>query len=623
MCGIIGYTGPKEATPLILDGLARLEYRGYDSAGIAVMGSNGVSIAKRAGRLGRLAASVDGRISGRVGIGHTRWATHGAPSDANAHPHHDCGGHVAIVHNGIIENYLEIKNDLLSKGHVFTSETDTEVAAHLIEDCLAREREAGNGRRRDALEVLASAVRQATADLRGAYALAVVWDGAPEGLVAVREDSPLILGLGRGENFLASDIPALLPHTKRVAILENGDMALLRPDRIELFDLAGRPRQPKVTELDMEPQTAELGGYRHFMEKEIYEQPDALASALRGRLSPGPGGAVLPEVGALLGPGAPVRHIHLVACGTAYHAGLVGKALIERLAGIPASADIASEFRYRDPIIGPEDLFIAISQSGETTDTLGALREARRRGARTLAVVNVVGSSVAREADTVLYTRAGPEIAVASTKAYTTQIAVLTLVAVELARLRGAIAPEELAAVLADIKRLPELATAALETSRLIEDYAELVTRSDDAFFIGRGLDYALCLEGQLKLKEISYLHAEAYPAGELKHGTLALIEDGVPVIAVLTQPSLAEKVISNIREVLARGGDVTVVARADLATSVAPHAHRVVPVPVTRDWLEPVMAAIPLQLLAYHVARLRGHDMDKPRNLAKSVTVE
>lgn len=616
MCGIIGYTGPKQAAPVILDGLARLEYRGYDSAGIAIIGSQGaMDIAKRAGRLSRLAGTVNGCLKGQVGIGHTRWATHGAPSDANAHPHQDCSGHVALVHNGIIENYLEIKNDLLARGHVFSSETDTEVAAHLIEEYLAD----GPG----GLETLAAAVRRAAANLRGAYALAVVWDGAPEGLVAVREDSPLILGFGENENFLASDIPALLPHTKRVTILENGDMALLRPDRVELFDASGRPKEIRVTELDLEPETAELGGYRHFMEKEIFEQPDALRSAFRGRLSPGADGSVLPEIGALLGPGALVRHIHLVACGTAYHAGLVGKSLIERLAGIPASADIASEFRYRDPIIGPEDLLIAISQSGETTDTLGALREAQRKGAKSLAVVNVVGSSVARECDTVLYTRAGPEIAVASTKAYTTQIAVLTLVAVELARLRGRISRDEVAAILSDIRRLPDLAAEALNTSPMIEEYASLVTKHDDAFFIGRGLDYALCLEGQLKLKEISYLHAEAYPAGELKHGTLALIVDDVPVIAVMTQPAIAEKVISNIREVLARGGDVTVIARADLVDAVAPHAHRVVPVPVTRDWLQPVLAAIPLQLLAYHVARVRGHDMDKPRNLAKSVTVE
>ncbi len=621
MCGIIGYTGPKQAAPLILDGLARLEYRGYDSAGIAIVGSCGVDVAKCAGRLSRLAGSVDGRLPGRVGIGHTRWATHGAPSDANAHPHRDCGGHVAIVHNGIIENYLEIKSGLEARGHVFTSETDTEVAAHLIEECLAAQ--AAAGRNDDALETLALAVRRATASLRGAFALAVVWDGAPEGLVAIRQDSPLILGLGRGENFLASDIPALLPHTKQVVILENGDMAVLRPGRIELFDASDRPKELRVTELDMEPETAELGGYRHFMEKEIFEQPEALRAAFRGRLAPGAGGALLPEVGALLGPGAPVRHVHLVACGTAYHAGLVGKSLIERLAGIPASSDIASEFRYRDPIIGPEDLLIAISQSGETTDTLGALREAQRKGAKTLAVVNVVGSSVAREAGAVLYTRAGPEIAVASTKAYTTQIAVLTLVAIELARLRGAIDARDLPRMMADVAKIPELATQALGSSQLIEQYAALVTPHDDAFFIGRGLDYALCLEGQLKLKEISYLHAEAYPAGELKHGTLALIEDGVPVVAVMTQPALAEKVISNIREVLARGGDVTVVARRDLADAVAPHAHRVVPVPVTRDWLQPVLAAIPLQLLAYHVARLRGNDLDKPRNLAKSVTVE
>ena len=619
MCGIIGYTGPKEATPLIMDGLARLEYRGYDSAGVAVVDHAGVAVCKRAGRLARLAEIIDNRTAGNVGVGHTRWATHGAPTDVNAHPHQDCDGHVAIVHNGIIENYLEIKRRLLDEGHRFVSETDTEVAAHLIE----AELNARTGTGQDGLVVLAAAVRAAVRQLRGAYALAVVWDGAPHGLVAVREDSPLILGFGHGENFLASDIPALLPHTRHVAIMDNGDLAVLRPDRIEVFGRDGMLKQPRLTVLDMEPETAELGGYRHFMEKEIFEQPEALRNAMRGRLSPGPDGALLPEVSRVVGDASQLRAVHLIACGTAYHAGLVGKSLIEELARIPATVDIASEFRYRDPIIDPSDLLIAISQSGETSDTLGALREGQRKGAQALGVVNVVGSSVARETDAVLYTMAGPEIAVASTKAYTTQIVVLTLIALELARLRGTVSPLRLAEMTAELARLPGLVERALAASAVVEEFAAAIVERPDAFFIGRGLDYALCLEGQLKLKEISYMHAEACPAGELKHGTLALIEDGVPVVALVTQPQVAEKMISNIREVLARGGHVAVIVREDLAEAVAPHAGRVITIPATADWLQPVVAAIPLQLLAYHVARLRGHEVDKPRNLAKSVTVE
>jgi glucosamine--fructose-6-phosphate aminotransferase (isomerizing) len=616
--------------PIVADGLSRLEYRGYDSAGIAILGQRGLEVQKCEGRLSRLIDRIDPHWPGQVGMGHTRWATHGAPSDANSHPHQDCHGELALIHNGIIENYLDIKARLLDQGHVFSSETDTEVAAHLIEQYLA-EAGAGSGNggvstTSDPLLQLASAVRRAASELRGAYALGVMWRGAPEGLVAMRADSPLILGVGDGESFLASDIPALLPHTQRMVIMENGDLAVLRPSGIEITGADGQPKPVRETVLDLQPEVAEMNGYRHFMEKEIFEQPEAVTAALRGRLRPDPArrdGTLLPEIDTAALAGGGLRHVHLVACGTAYHAGLVGRRLLEQLAGIHAFCDVASEFRYRNPLIGPEDLFIAISQSGETSDTLGALREAQRRGARTLGVVNVVGSSVAREAAQVLYTRAGPEIAVASTKAYTTQMAVLTLFALEAARLAGRLTTAELTSALAQVGRLPAQVAIALETSPAIEELSESVAQHRDAFFIGRGLDYAVCLEGQLKLKEISYLHAEAYPAGELKHGTLALIAPGVPVIAVATQASLLEKTISNIREVLARGGDVTVLAREDLVDLVRPHAHRVVPVPATAEWLQPILAAIPLQLLAYHVARIRGCDVDKPRNLAKSVTVE
>jgi len=624
LCGIIGYTGPREALPVLVDGLSRLEYRGYDSAGIAVLGDGVLAVEKCEGRLSRLVSRIHGGgLPGRLGIGHTRWATHGRPSDANAHPHQDCHRELALVHNGIVENYLELKMDLERRGHSFTSETDTEVIAHLIEEKL-RGSQGG-------LDVLAAAVRATAAELQGAFALAVVWRRAPEGLVAVRQDNPLIVGFGDRENFVASDIPALLPYTRVVSILRNGDLAIVGPDRVEVTDLDGRPRRLERTTLDLGPEQAELGRYRHFMEKEIFEQPQALSDALRGRLEPsggkrGPAGAgrfLLPELDALVaGTGLPGQ-VALVACGTAYHAGLIGRALLERLGGITSRAEIASEFRYSDPLLGRGDLLVAISQSGETTDTLGALREGIRKGASTLGVVNVVGSSVAREAGGVLYTRAGPEIAVASTKAYTTQIAVLTLIALRLAEIRARTDPALLDAAAAALRQLPGLIEKALEQSAAIEEYAGRLARREDAFFIGRGLDYAVCLEGQLKLKEISYIHAEAYPGGELKHGTLALIQKGVPVVALVTQPDLEEKMISNIREVAARGGAVTAFVRSDLAGSVRPHVDRVIPVPVTVPWLQPVLAAAPFQLLAYHAAVHRGCDVDKPRNLAKSVTVE
>lgn len=618
MCGIMGYAGGRQALPVLLDGLSRLEYRGYDSAGVAILGTGGLSVDKCEGRLARLVEKVAGGIPGQVGVGHTRWATHGAPSDANSHPHQDCGGRIALVHNGIIENYYEIKQRLLRDGHHFTSETDTEVIAHLIEEQL-------NGVPGD-LDTLAGAVRRATSGLRGAYALVVLWQGAPEGFVAVREDNPLIIGFGQGENYLASDIPALLPYTRQVTILENGDLAIVTPERVSVTTREGDQREPGRMQLDMAPEQAVLGGYRHFMEKEIFEQPLAIAEAMRGRLGTETLAELLPELHAAVGGrGAAdtLRQVCLVACGTAYNAGLVGRALIESLAGIHARADIASEFRYGDPLVGPDDLIIAISQSGETTDTLGALRVGLGKGTRPLGVVNVVGSSVARETGNVLYTRAGPEIAVASTKAYTTQLVVLTLTAIELARMRGRMSDEETRAALRALGQLPVQAEQALGLAGEIEVYARELARSHDAFFIGRGLDYAVCLEAQLKLKEISYLHAEAYPAGELKHGTLALITDGTPVVGVVTQPAVAEKTVSNIREVVARGGDVTAFVREDLLEMVRPHVSRVFALPATLPWLQPVLAAIPLQLLAYYTAVARGADVDKPRNLAKSVTVE
>lgn len=621
MCGIIGYTGARPAYGVLIDGLGRLEYRGYDSAGIAVAGDGVLGVQKCEGRLARLVSRAGRGLPGTLGIGHTRWATHGVPSDANAHPHQDCRGELALVHNGIVENYLELKLELERRGHVFRSETDTEVIAHLIEERLQDIPRTGPG-------ALATAVRAVAGLLRGAFALVVVWLGAPGGLVAFRQDSPLIVGFGEGENFVASDIPAVLPYTRIVSIMRNGDLAVVTPDRVEVTGPDGRLRKPERMALDMDPQRAELGSYRHFMEKEIAEQPQALSDAIRGRIRPPGAGRrgmpiLLPELDGLVPDARLPGQAALVACGTAYHAGMVGRALLERFAALPSRVDIASEFRYADPLIGREDLLVAISQSGETTDTLGALREGVRKRAATLGVVNVVGSSVAREASRVVYTRAGPEIAVASTKAYTTQIVCLTLIALAIAGLRGRIDAGSLEEAVTAVRRLPELASEALRQSDAVEEYAARLSRRENAFFIGRGLDYAVCLEGQLKLKEISYIHAEAYPGGELKHGALALIQKGTPVVAVVTQPGLLEKMTSNIQEVAARGGEVTAFVRADLVEAVRPHASTVIPVPATAPWLQPVLAAIPLQLLAYHTAVRRGCDVDKPRNLAKSVTVE
>ncbi|HHY94718.1 MAG TPA: glutamine--fructose-6-phosphate transaminase (isomerizing) [Firmicutes bacterium] len=619
MCGIVGYVGPGAALPILLRGLGRLEYRGYDSAGVAVWDGNQLVACKKEGRLARLAEELrqhypandaglpDAATEVSVGIGHTRWATHGVPSDRNAHPHSDCQQRFWVVHNGIIENYRELKEEMLRSGHVFRSETDTEVIPHLIESVYRGD--------------LPAAVREAVSRLRGSFALAVMSPLHPDMVVAYRQESPLVVGLGEGQNFLASDIPALLEHTRRTYILEDGEMAVLTPQEVRISTDGGRPVDKAVFTVQWDVGMAEKAGYPHFMLKEIWEQPRALRDTLTPRLTE-TGAVRLAEEGLDHAWWQRFRKIHLVACGTAYHAGLVGKYLFETLARIPAEAELASEFRYRRPLVDKDTLVVVISQSGETADTRAALREARNRGAEVLAIVNVVGSSIAREADQVLYTWAGPEIAVASTKAYTCQVAVLTLLALHAARARGVLSQEEATALGRELRNLPALVQEALAGEPQIRAVAKEVAGHEHVFFIGRGLDFAVAQEAQLKLKEISYIHAEAYAAGELKHGTLALVVEGTPVVALATQPSLWEKTVSNVEEVRARGGRVILVT----AGRPGPHpagAEHVIGLPPVNPWLAPLVAVVPMQLLAYWAAVARGCDVDKPRNLAKSVTVE
>ena len=608
MCGIVGYIGSPRAMGVIMDGLGRLEYRGYDSAGIVLFDDGGLVLAKNAGRLNVLAERLQHspHTSAHLGIGHTRWATHGAPTDLNAHPHMGCDGSFAVVHNGIIENYNELRRELVSRGHKFLSETDTEVIPHLLEELYDGD--------------LPTAVQDAVAKLRGAFAIAVVSADDPSTVVAYRQDSPLIIGLGQGESFLASDIPALLPYTRRTVVLDDGDLAVLKTEGVEFFR-QGKAVQKTVMYVEWDEVAAEKAGFPHFMLKEIHEQPKALKDTLVGRVQGG-GTNLAAEIDLTRETVSSIKRIAIVACGTAYHAGLVGKALIEKLARIHVEVDVASEFRYRQPVLCPEDLVIIVSQSGETADTLAALREAKRQGCRTIAITNVVGSSVSREGEHVLHTLAGPEIAVASTKAYTTQLAALTLIAIELGVARGTLTPERALELLQGIKALPQYVSEILLQTDAVKAIAQRLAQSEHAFFIGRGLDYAVALEGALKLKEISYIHAEAYAAGELKHGTLALITEGTPVVCLFTQPDIAEKMVSNVEVVRARGAFTVAVSNCDEALT-ATIAHDEIRLPSTDPILAPILAVIPLQLIAYYAAVARGADVDKPRNLAKSVTVE
>ncbi|AEF93184.1 Glucosamine--fructose-6-phosphate aminotransferase (isomerizing) [Desulfotomaculum nigrificans CO-1-SRB] len=609
MCGVVGYVGSSPATPIILDGLKKLEYRGYDSSGVAVLDKDGLKVEKKMGRLAELEKVLAGReLDATVGIGHTRWATHGRPSDVNAHPHTSNDGKIAVVHNGIIENYLQLREWLTSRGHVFKSETDTEVIPHLIEHFYKGD--------------LVEAVQKTVSHLEGSYAIMAISVDQPDRIVAVRQDMPLVVGLGEGENFLASDIPALLKYTRNCYLLNDGDVVELRADQVVIRDITGKIVQKEIFKVTWDAEEAEKGGYDHFMLKEIHEQPRALRDTLKGRISHKGDKVILEEINMTPEQIKGIKKIVITACGTAYHAGLVGKYVIEQLVRIPVEVDIASEFRYRDPIIDKDTLVVVVSQSGETADTLAALREARRRGARVVAVTNVIASSVAREADDIIYTWAGPEISVASTKAYTTQLVAMYLLALYLAQHRNTLAAGNIKEILSELKSIYAKAQEVLDNVEPIREFAKQYHKAEDTFFIGRGLDYAVALEGSLKLKEISYIHAEAYAAGELKHGTLALIVENIPVIALATQQSLFEKMVSNIKEVKAR--DARVIALAmEGHTEVEKVADQVIYIPKTHPVLAPILTVIPLQLLAYYMAVNRGCDVDKPRNLAKSVTVE
>ncbi|QHZ53700.1 glutamine--fructose-6-phosphate transaminase (isomerizing) [Paenibacillus larvae] len=608
MCGIVGYIGNRNSREVLINGLSKLEYRGYDSAGIAVQTKQGLQVKKAKGRLAILESKLNEEpVQGSVGIGHTRWATHGKPSDVNSHPHTDDSSKFAVVHNGIIENYIALKEELIAKGHHFASETDTEVIAHLISELYDGD--------------IVKAVQQAVKQIRGAFALGVLTEYEPDKLVAVRLASPLIIGVGEGENFIGSDIPAILEYTRNVYILNDGEMAVLTRGGVELRTIEGNFISREMFHVDWDLITAEKAGYEHFMLKEIYDQPKAYRDTMGSRIADGDK-INLEQVSMSKEDIKNIDRIHIVACGTAYHAGLVGKYVIENLARIPVEVDVASEYRYRTPIITDKTLVIGVSQSGETADTLAALREAKRCGARILAITNVVGSSVAREADDLILTWAGPEIAVASTKAYTTMLISFYLLGLHLAQQLGTKDEAYIKNVIAAMKSLPEQVESILNRTDEIKKFAEEIAGYEDLFFIGRGLDYAVALEGSLKLKEISYIHSEAYAAGELKHGTLALIEEGVPVIALATQADLFEKTVSNIKEVTARGAHVLGLSHEgdkELKKSVDQHFV----IPQTLDLLSPALSVVPLQLLSYYASLARGNDVDKPRNLAKSVTVE
>ena len=609
MCGIVGYVGDKQAVDFLLEGLSKLEYRGYDSAGIAVYDGAKIRVEKSVGRLAALRDKIKDDVpQGTIGIGHTRWATHGRPSDVNAHPHTDCTGDFVVVHNGIIENYLTLKEDLIEKGHSFKSETDTEIVAHLLE-------EVWNGD-------FEGSVREVLRRIEGSYSLVFMCKREPDKLICTKQDNPLVIGIGEGENFIASDIPAIIKRTRRTYILNDGELAVVTKDAIRITNRKGEPVTKKVFEVNWNAEAAEKGGYEHFMLKEINEQPKAVRDTMSQRIAKDGKCITMDELKWDADYLNSFNQIYIVACGTAYHAGLVGKYYIERLVRVPVQVDVASEFRYRDPIIDEHTLFIVVSQSGETSDTLAALKESKRRGAKTLALTNVVGSSIAREADQVIYTWAGPEIAVASTKAYTTQLILFFMLALYMAQIKKTVTPERIAELIAALKQVPAQISETLSDTEPIKTFAKQYGFNDDVFYIGRGLDYDVALEGALKLKEISYIHAEAYAAGELKHGTLALIVEGVPVIALATQKSVYEKTLSNIKEVKARDAVVIGIA-AEGDEELQKYVDHVMKVPETDELLLPILAVVPLQLLAYYAAITRGCDVDKPRNLAKSVTVE
>ncbi|MDP2157860.1 MAG: glutamine--fructose-6-phosphate transaminase (isomerizing), partial [Nitrospirota bacterium] len=606
--GIIGYIGNRNAVSIMLEGLKRLEYRGYDSAGIAFHTDKGLEVVRCKGKIKELAAIVEARnLFSTAGIGHTRWATHGKPSEENAHPHRS--DDIVVVHNGIIENYLPLRKKLLDKGYVFTSDTDTEVLCHLIRDYA------------EALP-LEDAVRTALKDVKGAYAIAVVSEKEPNKIVGVRKDSPLVVGLGEGEFFVASDVPAFLSHTRNVMFLDDEEMVVITPEGVLVTTLDGAMVQKEVTAITWSPSMAEKGGYRHFMLKEIFEQPRAVGDTMRGRFSPETGEVNLEEFGLSREILAGIKKVYIVACGTSWHAGLIAKYMIEELARVPVEVDIASEFRYRNPLISSDNLMIVITQSGETADTLAAQREAKVRGARTLTICNVVGSTSAREADAVFYTHSGPEIGVASTKAFLTQVMSLYLLAIALGQTRETLNGERSKELLQELLVLPGKIERALTAEDKIQTIARDYFKARGFIYLGRGINFPIALEGALKLKEISYIHAEGYPAGEMKHGPIALIDEELPVVVLAPGDRLHEKIMTNIQEVNSRGGKVIAIANESNG-EVCDISRTCILVPDTNPYLQPMLLVIPLQILAYHIGVLRGCDVDQPRNLAKSVTVE
>ena len=614
MCGIIGYIGSKPVVPVLIEGLRRMEYRGYDSAGVALVTPEGISLRRSAGKLANLenAIRID-PVDGVYGIGHTRWATHGRPTEENAHPHRDCTGRIVVVHNGIIENYLELKRELQTQGHEFKTETDTEIVAHLVE----REM------RHDGLE---NAMRRALLYMRGMFAIVLVSVEDPEKIVAVRNGPPIVIGLGQDEFFVASDIPAILSHTRDVVFLGDEEMAIITRSGVQFTDYSGRAVSKTTQRVLWDPIAAEKGGHKHFMLKEIFEQPTAARDTILGRVSLDRGEIFLEDLNIPLETFREVQKVTIIACGTSWHAALVGKYLIEALAQVPVEVDYGSEYRYRNPIIASREIAIVITQSGETADTLAALREAKRKGASSIAICNVVGSMATREADGTVYTHAGPEIGVASTKAFTSQLVALQLLALYMAQARGTLPPADIRRHIAELLQMPQVIEQAIKASAATEKIAERFYNRSDFLYLGRGINYPIALEGALKLKEISYIHAEGYPAGEMKHGPIALIDEQMPVVAIAPNDHVFEKMMGNVQEAKARGGSVIAITTEGdtrMAGVLDPNTDFILPMPATTAMLTPIVMTIPLQLLAYHIAVRRGCDVDQPRNLAKSVTVE
>ncbi len=615
MCGIVGYIGPKETTQVLLEGLRQLEYRGYDSAGIAVVNpEGGLEIRRAAGKLNNLEKVLKGSpVNGSYGLGHTRWATHGRPTEENAHPHKDCSGKIVVIHNGIIENYLELKRDLAQKGHTFATETDTEIVAHLLEEEM-KSGEAG----------LPEAFAAILSRLRGIYVLVALHTDMPDTLVATRVGPPLVIGIGDGEYFVASDIPAILRHTKDVIFVDDHEVVVLTPEGLEIKTAAGKPVEKSPTRIPWDPIMAEKGGYKHFMLKEIHEQPRAVRDTLLGRVSLESEKIFLEltKHGLTDHDLEAAERMAIVACGTSWHAGQVGKFLLERLAGIPVEVDYASEYRYRSPLVNDKTIPVLISQSGETADTLAALREAGRKGAKSIGICNVIGAMLTREATGTVYTHAGPEIGVASTKAFTSQLIALTLLALKLGQVRGVLGKDRFLEIVRHLYHIPAQMERYLGDDSQIQELARTFQHHNDFLYLGRGVNYPIALEGALKLKEISYIHAEGYPAGEMKHGPIALIDEELPVVAIIPHDAVFEKMLANIAEVKARSGIVIAVTDQE-DEDLRNTADAVIQVPRTHDLLTPLLMVLPLQLLAYHIALLRGCDVDQPRNLAKSVTVE